>query len=223
MTRGKLFWRTTFSRNYQYGSFFSKQRVKQNWRSWRCNSNFQPLQLLNTASKSWKYPQLAEMFQHLCCVEWPLKNLAMLDSKGALKKVLSKYQEILLDFNLNLNEKCHNLQPLQFPSMSGYSCFWELSLFTFPSDILPPGPRSMSGEQLTGGPRKTKMGCGQNTEECRRPKLKATARNSGKDSTRWGRRTVWAFQASLMEGLSAIPFADKGVNLMHWYVHCVAH
>lgn len=111
MTRGKLFWRTTFSRNYQYGSFFSKQRVKQNWRSWRCNSNFQPLQLLNTASKSWKYPQLAEMFQHLCCVEWPLKNLAMLDSKGALKKVLSKYQEILLDFNLNLNEKCHNLQP----------------------------------------------------------------------------------------------------------------
>ena len=59
-----------------------------------------------------------------------------------------------------------------------------LSLFTFPSDILPPGPRSMSGEQLTGGPRKTKMGCGQNTEECRRPKLKATARNSGKDSTR---------------------------------------
>ena len=35
----------------------------------------------------------------------------MLDSKGALKKVLSKYQEILLDFNLNLNEKCHNLQP----------------------------------------------------------------------------------------------------------------
>ena len=116
------------------------------------------------------------MFQHLCCVEWPLKFLAMLDSKGALKKVLSKYQEILLDFNLNLNEKCHNLQPLQFPSMSGYSCFWELSLFTFPSDILPPGPRSMSGEQLTGGPRKTKMSCGQNTEECRRPKLKPTAR-----------------------------------------------